>query len=218
MKESTIAALLALNRALYSEHAGTFSATRQKPWRGWKRLVEQLPADRALRVLDAGCGNGRFGIYLGDRAGRYTGIDESAPLLEHARNKLPHATLLRSDLISWTPEENETHDLAVAFGVLHHLPTLRLREELLGKLARVAELVAVTFWSFDPKKAVAHPLNEELEEGDHLLTFGQNNALRYCHLASEQEIDHLIQSTGMTVRDRYTVDDGDQNRYLLLVR
>lgn len=216
MKESTIAALLALNRALYAEHAGSFSATRQKPWRGWERLVAQLPGDRKLSVLDAGCGNGRFGIYLGDRLGAYTGIDESGPLLEHAKTKLPGATLIQQDLISWNP--NSAHELAVAFGVLHHLPTMELREALLKKLARSANTVAVTFWSFDPKKAIPHPLNDDLGEGDYILNFGQTHAPRYCHLASEAEIDHLIQSTGLKTKDRYLADDGNQNRYLLLVR
>jgi tRNA (uracil-5-)-methyltransferase TRM9 len=219
VKQSTSNALMALNRTLYADHAEAFSATRQKPWRGWDRLTAELPAAERFSVLDAGCGNGRFGVYLGGRrAIEYTGVDQSAALLAVARAALPDARLIEADLISWSADR--TYDLVAAMGVLHHVPTMALRTALLQELARCCRRWLVfTFWSFDPAKAIDPRLvgidPAELEPGDHVLRFG-THGFRYCHLADEAERAQLIQSTGLVLRDSW--DDDDANRYVLFVR
>ena len=94
MNDDTARALEAINRAFYRERAAEFSATREAPWRGWERLLARVRSPKRtspLRVLDVGCGNGRFGAFLagaleadGTRL-EYVGVDASAPLLAAAR-------------------------------------------------------------------------------------------------------------------------------------
>jgi len=104
MDAPTREALNAINRAFYERHAGEFSATRDRAWRGWERVWrlctrlgagrDARGADAALRLLDVGCGNGRLGRFVRERSGAaldYTGVDASAQLLAEARRALAPA-------------------------------------------------------------------------------------------------------------------------------
>src|SRR4051812_21279538 len=86
MDDSTIRYLNDLNHRFYETVAAEFDATRQTAWQGWHQLIPYLMP--RLTVLDVGCGNGRFGVFLADRLGsanlHYHGIDSSVALLASA--------------------------------------------------------------------------------------------------------------------------------------
>ncbi len=82
--------LHALSLAFYEERAQDFDASRvDLPWPGWDRVASHLPGGR-LRVLDIGCGNGRFALDLlaRGRALDYLGTDASEALLDAARARV----------------------------------------------------------------------------------------------------------------------------------
>jgi SAM-dependent methyltransferase len=168
MNAETVAALLELNRRFYGRYAAEFSASRQRPWPGWDRLVDRLAAGRPppsraagpLAVLDVGCGNGRFASYL---AGRwpgpfsYLGLDSCPALLEVAAERLgdlPGDGRLRQLDLTARGELDRTlgsrrFDLIALFGVLHHLPGSDTRRSLLLRLARhlaPSGLLAASIW------------------------------------------------------------------------
>lgn len=62
MDEATIRRLNAINRQFYRVTADEFDQTRGSSWPGWERILPYLHAP--LSVLDVGCGNGRFGVFL----------------------------------------------------------------------------------------------------------------------------------------------------------
>ena len=170
MDQKTARALNAINLAFYRESAREFSATRGAPWPGWERIVEelaqaQLPAP--LRVLDVGCGNGRFGAFLAARGlapSHYVGIDASQALLEDARHRLHSATAAADPAVEVDLRvcdlggqrldaalPSERFGLIAVLGVLHHLPGFARRRRLLGALASRLEpggLLALAFWRF----------------------------------------------------------------------
>lgn len=101
-----------------------------------------------------------------------------------------------------------SHDLAVAFGLMHHLPTFALRarvlEGLLGSL-RPGGFAVVSFWQFlnDPRLAAkAATVTAEGRAAHRLPTFHENDFLlgwqhaegtyRFCHHTPEDEIDALL--------------------------
>jgi len=75
------------------------------------------------RVLDAGCGAGRFGEVAARRGARYVGLDMSSAV-DAARETLrpyPDAELVQASLLE-PPFRRGVFDLAYSIGVLQHTP------------------------------------------------------------------------------------------------
>ena len=229
-----------INRRFYRTCAEAFSATRESPWLGWDRIVAGLPGP-PRSVLDAGCGNARFGAYLAAWLGdglSYLGLDASAELLALAsrRGDLPSdTTLLERDLVATPCAEalpHGQHSLVAAFGLLHHVPSFALRRELLRALSERLEPgghLAVSVWRFgaferfrDKEVPFEPPIEvADLEPGDILLSFGKEaSAVRYCHFLDEEETDRLLAACGLPLLDRFSADgrEGELNDYLVLGR
>jgi len=249
MNEITVHALNAINLAFYRERAGEFSATREFPWPGWRRLVRHILApeetgDQPLRVLDVGCGNGRFAGFLCEALGRrgarldYCGLDASAPLLAHARQRpLPGGTARFVEL-DFVEEPTRLpagpFDLTALLGVLHGVPGRGRRRALVQATAeRLAPggVLALTCWRFAEferfrrrlvswetyNREAAQPIDAaQLEPGDHLMPWGDGRRpVRYCHATGADEIDTLVRGLGLERLETYLEDGrgGNLNRY-----
>ncbi len=168
MRETTRRALNALNRTFYEARGADFDASRDHPWPGWQRALASLTpareADAPRRVLDVGCGNGRFGAWLAQQSEtptRYLGVDASTALLDRARAafrdtppsfevELRELDFLEGEGPGSLPEG--PFDLVVLFGVLHHVPGRALRQRLVDACAeRLAPggLLVLTAWQFE---------------------------------------------------------------------
>jgi SAM-dependent methyltransferase len=230
-----------LNHLFYGTVAESFCNTRQNAWEGWQALlpyIKKQEARPALGVLDLGCGNGRFGLFLAEHFGtrlHYVGLDFAPDLLTYAAESLGRAGvpahLYQGDLVAapWPPWTAD-FDLVCLFGVLHHIPSFERRAALIRQAcayARGGGLVALTFWAFyeqarfrqrivpwDAPHVPAAYQGLALEVGDYLLDWrgGEKPALRYCHYVSPQEQADLLD--GLTVLAAYEADTA--NRYVLL--
>lgn len=259
MNTATQAALRRINRDFYSRHAADFDRTRHPGgWPGWRRVVEaaavQPPqvdeaaetqgARRPLRVLDLGCGNGRFAQFLHRNPGLrrhrpldYLGIDLSPELIDHARTATAGLRRIRFqvDDIEKCPLDEATSDLVVLFGVLHHLPGFANRRLALKRAAETAApggVLALTCWQFaDAPRFESRRLDwateadvdpDELEPGDHLLRWGpaDSDAHRYCHHTDADELDLLVAGLPLAEIARYRADGAgrQQNLYWLGIR
>ena len=211
----------------------------------WAACRDVWPYVPTLSVLDVGCGNGRFGVFLAERLAdmeartghapslHYHGLDTDAALLARAREALAGAngvfTLERRDVIAHPPDSGQ-YDLVALFGVLHHVPGAETRRALLRSLAeRVAPggLLAFACWRFMDyrrfrDRIVPWPddLAGAVEDGDHLLDWRRGEtALRYCHYVDDDEQAALVAATGLDEIDSYRADGGGAaNRYGILRR
>ncbi len=246
MNQATQLALCRLNETFYREAANAFSAKRQYPWAGWRRLREALGASEAFdSVLDVGSGNGRFAAFLleeGLRPSRYVGVERSVELIEIARAQahLPSAEYVQADVLSdrWLRLLQEaSFSLIVVFGVLHHVPgqheRLQLLSQLAGRLSPDGVLVA-TFWRFADhprlrRRILPWPTDmnldvAQLEPGDHLLSWSEGPAqVRYCHHTSDEELSMIrrqLTFAGLSIVAEFDADGPDQkrNRYVVLRR
>jgi len=236
MDDSTRQRLNAINRDFYTEHAGTFARTRNHPWPGWERALRAGPQEEPLRVLDVGCGNGRFGHFLAEQAGRrvaYTGVDLSPALLEETREQttaLFEVALEHADWVREPPQQalpKGPFGLVVAYGVLHHVPAHAKRKELLevmGQRLSPGGILVATFWRFGApelatryrhrllsfaadKTSPAFIDPEQLEAGDCLLQWGDDpSAFRYCHYCDDAEIDALVGDLRLARVDSFVAD------------
>ena len=240
--------LRAINRRFYDRHADHFDATRERPWPGWQRVAECfLPTPGA--VLDAGCGNGRFGAFLAGHWGdsfRYVGLDSCQALLRSAAQRLDGLidapALHRLDVLEGGLDraiDEEPFDLAVLFGVLHHVPGIAHRQNLLRRLSsRLSPggILVASLWRLDPPRFARRVVPwatynarltrrgeatvdlEALDTGDVLLTWGGDaEHPRYCHFPDETEVDALADAPGRDLIDRFEADgpSGRDNLYLV---
>jgi SAM-dependent methyltransferase len=225
-----------LNRRFYQTAAAEFDRSRGSGWPGWTRLLQWLPMERPLRVLDAGCGNGRLALFLNDVgvALDYTGVDSSPALLEAAKRALHglptvNATWVEADFIlNFGVLAAGPFDFVGLFGVLHHVPGAQRRSDLIAALAqRTAPggVMAVAAWRFLEherfrQRIVPAPADLALEHHDYLLDWraGPTPALRYCHYTDDTELDSLTRASGLTLIDAFRADGdtGDLNAYRVL--
>src|SRR4030095_11344767 len=91
------------------------------------------------RVLDAGCGNGRYAVGLARRGYAVTGVDRSPALLDEARARIDEAAmsvrLEAGDLLALPP--GPVYDAVVCRGVLNDIVANIERATVFGALARV---------------------------------------------------------------------------------
>lgn len=79
-----------------------------------------------LRILDAGCGGGRYSALAGNHGGRVVGVDLSSAVDKAAAlcRELPNVLILQGDLLN-VPAAEASFDLVFSIGVLHHTPDAR---------------------------------------------------------------------------------------------
>jgi SAM-dependent methyltransferase len=249
MDSSTAARLIEINREFYGRFGESFSATRRRIQPGVRRVLGMLNGNES--ILDLGCGNGEFARELAKRGhrGPYLGLDFSVPLLRDAEVQpgqfsarfmqvdLAQLPVFSDQLSVVSKQVFQTDDrtlntehfsLITAFAVLHHLPSQKIRLEV---LRTVRELLAEdgmfihSNWQFlNSEKLrgrikpwdVASISPSDVEAGDYLLDWRSGGeGLRYVHHFSESELAELATATGFRVHDTFYSDGerGDLGLY-----
>ena len=244
MNDQVQAQLLALNRQFYTAVGVEFDRTRQSLPTGMVALAGRLRAANARRILDVGCGNGRFARALAQVGvtAAYRGVDADAQLLALAAEQtqaLPGiaATFQPVDLAApdWTAGVAGAgpFDAVVCLAVLQHFPGHVLRQRIVADLAGLLApqgVLALSTWQFgsidrfvDKQVAWAQIdlAAEEVEPGDALLPWNQGvHALRYVHQVDLAEIEQFAAGAGLRVVESFRSDgkEGNLNLYTMLVR
>lgn len=226
MDIKTIKDLNTLNQQFYKTVGKEFDRTRQQYWEGWDTLLPYLQSitknKQQIRALDLACGNSRFGRfmdeYLKDISIEYHGIEREPQLITLSYEALEATSLKveleRLDIVNslidstFSQKLTNTYDIIVIFGLLHHIPSKKLRENLISvisdKLAN-GGLLIVSSWQFaklprfyerfiDPK--ILSIDSKQLEVNDYILDWQrEHTAYRYCHYSDENDLINLAEST-----------------------
>jgi ubiquinone/menaquinone biosynthesis C-methylase UbiE len=125
-----------------------FRAMQSLPRRLGQRYFE-LPLFRRIGldvrgrdVLEIGCGSG-YGAYLLNQLQpkSYVGLDLMEQQIELARRKYPQFNFLVQDATDLSKITDESRDVVIIFGVLHHIPAWRkVIDEIARLLKRGGEL------------------------------------------------------------------------------
>ena len=129
----------------YNLIAGNFSSSREKPWQEMVFLFDNI--NEGDRVLDLGCGNGRFSEIILPRAS-YVGLDNSERLIALAKNRYPDAEFVVADALD-IPFPDNSFDKVYSIALLHHIASLEMRQQVLSEIKRVLKpngLAIITVW------------------------------------------------------------------------
>ncbi len=239
MNQETIERLLSLNREFYADFAEVFAASRSVSDPALTAILPYLPS--RARILDVGCGDGRLALLLDrERPGsRYVGVDVIPELIEEAR--LQTDQLANTDVmfrvadvtrLGWIESlPHARYDCVVMLAVLHHIPSFRLRVEVLRDIRRVLKpkgYAILSTWRFLAHDRMRRKIvdwaevdvdESQLESGDYLLDWRRGGrGLRYCHLLDENDVERLAASAGFVVRETFRAGgrEGDLSLFAIL--
>jgi tRNA (uracil-5-)-methyltransferase TRM9 len=240
MNIKAIKQLNKLNLDFYQTVAQEFSDSRNYYWHAWDDLLLIIKSlginHQPLKVLDIGCGNGRFAKFLSEKLEKnceYIGIDNSSKLLniakENSKNyKNPNNTykFIKQDIITGLLKNkkitNQQFDLIIIFGVMHHIPSFDLRKKLFKQLesnliSNNSYLIS-SFWQFtksprfqkknhDPSSVNINPNN--LEKNDYIIDWLRGKkAFRYFHFTDKNEVKKLVENTDLKISKQFFADGG----------
>lgn len=108
------------------------------------------------RVLDAGCGTGRFAEIVHAAGGSYVGLDRSSAIDAAYANvgHLPGVHLLQGDILA-LPFAPDQFDLVISLGVLHHMPDPRTAFAKLVEVVKPGGQLSITVYDAGNKVYVA---------------------------------------------------------------
>lgn len=104
--------------ALWGPGAGDWAEVMEGP-KGWGipvygRILELVPVGEATRLLDVGCGAGRFCRIARDRGARVAGLDGTEEFIDIARERTPDGEFEVGDMED-LPWQDDTFDVVTGF-------------------------------------------------------------------------------------------------------
>jgi len=204
--------IMELNKRFYDLLADDFAQSRANVWEDFKSLGEYFR--EGDQVLDLGCGNGRFfDLVCGQgKTARYFGVDNSARLIELAKQKYPQGQFLVNDGLE-LPFGDNFFDKVLCIAVLHHLPGYDLRREFLRQAQRVLKkdgvlVLTTAFLSLGSRRWL--PIlkyswlkiigRSRLDWGDFYEPWS-DKGVRYYHNFSAKEMRELLEDVGFKIEN-----------------
>jgi SAM-dependent methyltransferase len=156
-------------RPFYGSFAWAYDLISERAVAAECAQIEAMLARRGVapgaRLLDAGCGTGRYAVELARRGFRVTGVDAAAELLAVARRQAgaDTVTFVHGDLRALPPSAD--HDAILCRGVLNDLVEDRARRDVFlafgSALTRGGALVLdVREWEATVRRKMQEPVLE----------------------------------------------------------
>ena len=191
----------------YNSIADKYSRVREKDWKEMDFLFDKY-LDPKDRVLDLGCGNGRFYDSFVGKEVEYFGVDPSLNLIDIAKKNHPQGNFQVASGDS-LPFSGNYFDKVFSIAVLHHIPSLDFRSQFLKEAKRVLKddgYLILTVWNL--KEKVDKDFNllswfkrRKLDKGDVFLPwYGSDNT--YFHCFNLEELVQLVKDSGFEVLDK----------------
>lgn len=185
----------------YKLISAEFSKTRQKPWPEFKIFLKKLGLEkksRKIKLLDAGCGNGRLYDFLKNKPIDYIGIDNNKNLLKIAKQKYPLARFCCAD-VTRLPFPNNSFDAVWCIAVLHHLPKV-LHLKAFKEFHRVLKpngKLMLTVWNLWQRK---YKNFIDKKTNIALIPWGQAKKVkRYYYAFKKAKLKNLLKKSGFTL-------------------
>lgn len=201
------------SRPFYGSFAWAYDLLSDRPIASECAQIASILSDRGLpsgaRLLDAGCGTGRYAVELARRGYRVTGLDASADLIAVARQRAGAAGVefVTADLT--TPPPAPQYEAILCRGVLNDLVDDQTRRNALHAFARAlvhggALVVDVREWEATARRKTREPVHERTVQTEHgTLTFRSETRLDHPTRRLLITERHVLTSPGRTASADY---------------
>ena len=205
----------------YNSISDDFSRTREYIWEELISLLDKIIFKKD-KVLDLGCGNGRYYNYFKEKEVEYIGIDNSEDLINIAKRKNIFVDFRIGEGLN-LPFKDGYFDKVVSVAVLHHIPSKKFRIKFLEEIKRVLKKdgkVFLTVWKFHQKKEKRLLLKytllkifglSKLDFMDTFISWGKKTD-RYYRWFTEKEIISLAKEVGFKIEETGIVENKRGNR------
>lgn len=209
MKKDYAEYLLNKTKEDYTLIADDFSRTRQRIWDEIRFLFDNYLIE-GDRILDLGCGNGRYYETVKGKGVDYVGVDNSERLIKLAQKKHPGVKFQTADALN-LPFPDNHFDKVYSIAVLHHMPSREFRSQFLKEAKRVLKqegLLILTVWKFYGKKEISLFFKytilkligkSKLDFKDIFEPWGKKTE-RYYHWFSKRELANLVKKEGFKIK------------------
>lgn len=229
MKKEYAQYLLDKTKQDYTLIAKDFSRTRKNPWPEVKFLFDKY-LDKGDKILDLGCGNGRFFPFFQGHQVNYFGVDNNPHLLKLAKKNFPAGNFQVDDALNLS-FANDFFDKVYSMAVLHQIPSYRLRMEFIKETKRVLKpkgILVFTVWKIHTKEQYRLLLKYTIQKlmgktglgwGDVLVPWGEK-AERYYHFFTGEGLKSLVRKAGFRIIKTGTVKNntGQRQNLFLIAR
>jgi ubiquinone/menaquinone biosynthesis C-methylase UbiE len=213
-------------RTTYNKVAGPFVASRVRDWSEFEIVLFHVQTTDT--VLDAGCAHGRLVPALlvhGVARENYTGIDISENLVAKARDTFSDMQFDIGDICN-LPYNDNTFDVVISSAVLHHIPSQKLRIQMIQELVRVAKpdgkIILLVWNAFFFKHLWQSIFVSYLKyffsfgkyaAGDMYLPFFGKENKRYVHAFTKRSLQKLLDKISC---QKTILQDTGKNFFILL--
>lgn len=208
MNKKTANKILSKVKQDYEKISDEFDLSRKYNWKEFDDFIKYI--NNGNKLIDLGCGNGRFWGYLrnvGNNKGvkdiQYVGVDNNEKLIKKACENYPEAKFIVGDMLD-LPMKDNSIDSIVAIASLHHIPSNDLRKQAIKEMHRILKkngVLIITVWNlFQPKyikyiwKARIKSLLTLGKYGprDTFIPWGKSGVDRYYYAFKKGDLTKLI--------------------------
>ncbi|MDH3324738.1 MAG: class I SAM-dependent methyltransferase [Candidatus Peregrinibacteria bacterium] len=187
----------------YDEFAKDFSQTRKNPWPEFETFLPFINRDD--RILDLGCGNGRFRQVLEKGLipeGNYFGMDISGGLLEIARKNYPKDHFFRGAFEQRFPFGNNNFEVVSGIASFHHCLSVQEQMNFLNESWRVLKpggKLCLTTWILPKKFFWSNFWKGRVFTKNWIIPFGKEKLPRTYRNVSDNDLKNLFKKSGFEI-------------------
>ena len=187
---------------VYNKIAKQFDRTRSGYfWACVRTFIEKIDKNETKKILDLGCGNGRYIPLFLYPTHIVTCLDNSIELLKIVNEKYPWVQTIQSDVVT-TGFNSDSFDHIISIAVIHHLVTEIRRIYMIKEIYRVLKVngtCLITAWATSTPTDKFTKFNnfKDSEDSEDYLVPWAHKFVRFYHLFKFNELENLIEKAGL---------------------